>query len=237
MKFMRLHRSLCVCLLSAAVFAAPLCLAQSQDQRPEQKKEEKKAENDKKPETAKSEKKTPSLAELSRQAKSRPKDGVPVYTNAVFQQREVGRVGSSTTPPKAAAAGGATSADGTAAEGEAEGEASVEQITAEIGIARAEYINAVNQSHVLQLKMNDLRNRYLVESDGATQERFEAMLNQVTEEIAAADKAIAEQAQKLDALASRATTAGMTPGAVRDLIGKLPSAKKIIDDDSDGEQR
>lgn len=90
--------------------------------------------------------------------------------------------------------------------------------------ARANLQTAVNQVLVLELRVNNLRNSFLNESDGSTRAMYEAQLAEARDEIAAARQREETARAVLSSLVSEATAAGLPPGDVRELTGEIPSS-------------
>ena len=80
----------------------------------------------------------------------------------------------------------------------------------------------MNRGLVLELKMNDLKNAWLREDDGATQGRIQQLLQETLQEIESNRQDVQVARQALQALQSEAQQEGLLPGTIRELVGKLP---------------
>lgn len=168
-----------------------------------------------------------SLAELARLEKARRDALVQesrVITNADLAKMTRARIITSSTVKLSLSTG-----EGNAGEGEGSG--APDQATeagpnweALFAEARANLQTAVNQVLVLELRVNNLRNSYLNEADGATRAMYEEQLAQAREEISAASQREETARAALASLASEATAAGVPPGDVRRLVGENPSS-------------
>ncbi len=174
--------------------------------------------------------KEPSLAELARRERARRASlkKVPVITNATLRNVR-GLISTSTAPPSAST--GEESAEGQAGtDAEAEAE-DADQVTAEwkgrIGDARRKVEQAVNNSNVLQLKMNDLRNDYFRADDGTTQTRIQQQLQETIQEIELSRQEVQAARDALQSIQSQARQAGLQPGDIRDAVGELPEPQSI----------
>lgn len=168
-----------------------------------------------------------SLAELARLEKARRDALVQesrVITNADLAKMTRARIITSSTVKL-----NLSTEEGNAGEGEGSG--APDQATeagpnweALFAEARANLQTAVNQVLVLELRVNNLRNSYLNEADGATRAMYEEQLAQAREEISAASQREETARAALASLASEATAAGVPPGDVRRLVGENPSS-------------
>lgn len=162
------------------------------------------------------------LARRERERRARNNKEVRVITNATLKQIKGGRISVAEAPPPPEG-----SAEG---EGEAQAEAEKDMAAwrAEFEESRLNVKNAVNRSLVLQLKMNDLRNSYLREDDGATQARIQQQLQETLQQIEE-NKAETEKArQELQKLQNEAKGSGLPPGTIRELTGDLPQEESIV---------
>lgn len=182
------------------------------------------------------------LARQTRQQRDEVASGqtVTVYTNATLKQPDRGRVGQSVAPPPPPAEEGAEM--GGAAEGEAAQaktpEEEIEAIAQELTAKRAEYVAAVNEFQVLQLSMNDMRDRYLQEADVSAQEKFEADLVMTMERLRSSEQRIASLKAEITELQAKARAAGMEGARLRRLVGRLPEPSRIVQyppDEADSE--
>lgn len=186
---------------------------------------------------AQEEKGEQSLAELAKKEKERrAQDGqeTRLITNSDLSKMGSARVVTSRAG-RATAARGVGGETKPAAEEDAEDETDTDQIkgleywqNAFLG-ARADLQIVVNNSLVTQLRLNNLRNSFLSESDGARQQQLDA-------EIAAAYQALTqlredevEVRKEIERLEVEAAKDGLLPGEIRKLVGKLPESKTIVD--------
>jgi hypothetical protein len=95
--------------------------------------------------------------------------------------------------------------------------------------ARTNLHNAVNRRMVLELRMNNLRNAYLQQADGATRERIEAEMAETFREVGQAREDERGALQAIRDLESQGARAGLTPGQIRDLVGELPESRSIVE--------
>lgn len=98
--------------------------------------------------------------------------------------------------------------------------------------ATLEYRMAVNKGQVLQLKMNNLRNAYFSEQDGATQERLHEELDRTFRELSSTEAEIESARQEVENLEREAIRSGIAVGDVRGMKGELPTYEKIITPES-----
>lgn len=206
--------------------------SQQNPQQEQEKKEEKKQEGQQASSQQSASK--PSLVEIAkrtREQRDKTERPVLIYTNAVIEKSEGGRVGKTQAPPPPA---DPQAGEGEAAEGQEEGgqedpEAVLNQLRTDIQSARLNYVTAVNQHQVVQLSINELRNRYLRESNVAAQQKWQADLAAKAQELSELERSIQSARAALDELRSQARSAGMEPGELRNLMGELPEPKRIVD--------
>lgn len=214
-------------LLGVLLVASPALYAARQEQTEEPEKQT--AERTE-------QKKTPSLVDLARQERERREENtgpVRVIRNEDLQMMRGGRV-STGIPPKPAAGPSEeeTSEGEPAAEEEPivkEGPEDVQFWTNAFQEAKTALETAINQRMVLELRMNNLRNAYLNTDDGTTREKIQSELPQVYQALGQArenEKAAREAIRQLERQAGRV---GLTPGQIRDLVGKLPESKSIYE--------
>ena len=223
-------------LILALLFVSPaLGAAQDQDQKPENKKTE--VEEKTQPQNPPAQTSLVDLARKTRQERQKVRTGqaVTVYTNATLKQPDRGKVGKMVAPPPSAESGDES---GQAAGGEEAltPEEEIDAVAEEITAKRAEYVTAVNSFQVLQLSMNDMRDRYLQEADVSAQEKFQADLVQTMENLRASEQAISSLKAELTELRARARSLGIEPARLRRLIGRLPEPTRIAlnpQDDTD----
>lgn len=218
-------------ILGIFLLVTPLVYAQQgqSDKPPNQKEETEKTE--------KTQKKEPSLVDLARQQReSRAENTQPVRVISNKDLRSMGGARVSTgIPPKPAAKPGGEEA---ASEGEVSTEA--ESITKEgpediqfwqqtFQEAKASLETAINQRMVLELRMNNLRNAYLNTDDGTTREKVQGELAQTYQALGQAREDETAARQAIQQLERQAARVGLTPGQIRDLVGKLPESKSIYE--------
>ncbi len=165
----------------------------------------------------------PSLFELASRERERRAGlkKVPIITNADL--KKMGGLISTAQGPAPATSGEAGEGAG---EGEGEGEGADSSAGEDLSALRAQFTearldvkNAMTQSNVLQLKMNDLRNAYFAETDGAAQGRLQQELEQTLQGIEASKQLVQQAQQALQQLQQQAAQAGLPPGEVRELSG------------------
>ncbi|MEE8585632.1 MAG: hypothetical protein V3T83_12360 [Acidobacteriota bacterium] len=221
-------------LILALLFVSPaLGAVQDQGKKPEDKKTE--AEEKSPPQDPPAQSSLVDLARKTRQESQEAKAGqaVAVYTNATLKQPDRSKVGTMVAPPPPSAESGGES--GPAAQGEEAltPEEEIDAVAEEITAKRIEYVTAVNAFQVLQLSMNDLRDRYLQEADVSAQEKFQADLVQTMENMMASEQAISSLKAELTELRARARSLGMEPARLRRLIGRLPEPRRIVQNPQD----
>lgn len=216
---------------------APLSVFEepSQQQAPEKKAQEKKdpKKSDQAQQSARQPKPKPSLVELAqrtREERQKTEKPVLIYTNSVIKQTQGGLVGKTQAPPPPPSEGEEAEgqAEDEAAEGEQDPEAELRQLRSDLQAARLDYVTAVNQHQVLQLSINETRNRYLRESNVAAQQKWQSDLAQQAQELSQLERTIQSARAKIDELSRQASQAGMQPGELRDLVGQLPEPKRIV---------
>ncbi len=185
--------------------------------------------------------KSPSLAELAKAAKDRRQHSnktVRTITNADLSGLKA-NVTTSTAPTPAAPA---SDEDQAAAEPDAAGpdgdELSPEELKKwkeAFDEARVNLSNAVSEGLVLQLRMNNLRNAYLRQSDGTTQERVQAQLRQTMQAIETNRQAQREARAAIDQLQRDARAAGLSQAKIRELTGTLPAPPPEILSETTGD--
>lgn len=218
-------------LIAALLFTFPLLAAgQEQEKKPEEPRSE--AQQQAQPQGSEEQSSLVDLARKTRQERQEVKadQAVLVYTNSSLKQPDRGKVGQMAAPPPPRSEEGQVSGQGEegAAEEAQTPEEIIDALAEEISTKRAEYVAAVNEFQVLQLSMNDMRDRYLQEADVSTQERFEADLVQTMERLRASEQTIASLKAELTALQAKARSAGMEPARLRRLIGDLPEASRVV---------
>ncbi len=212
-------------LATVLVLTIPSLFGAWQEKPPEEKAKERQVQ-----ETPESPAAQPSLAELARKTKkdrAGQESGATVYTNASYRNSAPGRVSTSrgfpasSTSQSAPGAGAATPAE----------EIDLTQLQASISEAKMAYMTAVNQNQVLQLRMNDLNNRFYSEADPPTQGFLEASLNKAFQELSDSEKTASAARKVIEDLESLARGAGVEPGVLKGMVGDLPEIKRIVDDD------
>lgn len=188
---------------------------------------------------AQDQQKPPSLAELAkrtRQKRQQSQGQTRVITNADLQSLRAnvttGSKPAAPEPSDAEAAEGAsegTDTEGlpTAPPGELT-EEDLEQWRAAFNEARTNLQNAVSEGLVLQLRMNNLRNSYLRQADGSTQERIQAQLSQTLEAIEQNRQQQETARRAIERLQQDARQAGLTPVQITELTGQLPEPNPEI---------
>lgn len=171
------------------------------------------------------EKKTPSLAELARQSRQRSleaKTPARRFTNADLARLQGANVSTSSGPAPVTAESPDESVEG----GESESGLSPEELEKwrkAFEEARLELQKAVNEGLVLQLRMNNLRNAFLRQSDGATQQRVQAQLQETFDRIEANKREQRQARDEIAKLQREARAAGLSRDTVEQLTGQLPS--------------
>ena len=163
----------------------------------------------------------PSLFELANRERERRAGlkEVPIITNADLKKMR-GLISTAQAPAAAASEeAGEGAGEGAGAGADPSPEENLSDLTAQFAEARLDVKNAETQSNVLQLKMNDLRNAYFAETDGATQARLQQELEQNLQDIEASKQQVQQAQQALQQLQQQAAQAGLPPGEVRKLSG------------------
>ena len=127
----------------------------------------------------------PSLAELARRERERrakQTETAQVITNATIKGMR-GLVSTSGAPPAAEAPAEAAEAAEETGESASTPEVNSEEWSGKFDEARLNLKNAVNRSMVVQLKMNDLRNSYFRENDGAKKGQIQRDLQDTQKEM------------------------------------------------------
>lgn len=182
-----------------------------------------------------------SLAELARKTReSRSKErNVKAYTNANYRKGGGGFIGGGSSRSRATGAAGKGGEKGAEDKAKPSKDAQSEEaqklgeVKRQIDTAKLSYLTLVNTSQVLQLRMNDLRNRFLNQSDGATQERLNAALSTTLQELKSNTIEIRESRKALDRIVNEARAEGFEKDVLKSMVGDLPEPKKIVDDDFD----
>lgn len=86
-----------------------------------------------------------------------------------------------------------------------------------------------NASLVLELRINNMRNGYFREQDGVRREAIYAEIAKTAEELGKSREEENEARDAVLKLQRDAQKAGLTPGEVRELTGKLPERKSFIE--------
>lgn len=168
----------------------------------------------------------PSLLELARKERERRAQTkkVPVITNATLRDMK-GRVSTSEALEPA------TESEPEAVEQEEPEESPEKDMAswrADFGEARLFYSNAVNRSMVLELKINDLRNSYFREDDGATQGLIQQQIQEADQQLQSARQETQTAREEVQRLQNEARDAGLDPGTVRDLTGELQEPASVL---------
>ncbi len=149
-----------------------------------------------------------SLVEAARRERERRASitvEVKILTNRDVEEME-GLVSTATTPEPAAEAG---------EEGEAE-ESSWEVLFDE---ARLDLQTAENRVQVLQLQMVYLRDQWLRQSDGVTQQKIQVQLQETQKGLELSRQEVEAAGAAYQELQKKAERAGLLPGELRDLMG------------------
>lgn len=174
--------------------------------------------------------KSPSLADLARAARERRQHSdksVRTITNADLSGLKA-NVTTSTAPSPAAEPDAEVQAAGepdAAADSGADDGLSPEELQKwkeAFDEARLNLRNAVSEGLVLQLRMNNLRNAFLRQSDGATQERIQGQLQETLDQMGRNRKAQDDARAAINRLQSDARAAGLSQAKIRELTGTLP---------------
>ncbi len=214
--------------LILALLFVTLSLGTLQGQEKPPPDHKKKAEEKSRPQDPQVQSSLAELARKTRQERQEVRRGqtVTTYTNATLKQPDRGKVGKMAAPPPPSA----QDEPGPTAEGEQAltPEQEIDALAQEITAKRAEYVTAVNAFQVLQLSMNNLRDRYLQEADASAQEKFEADLTRTMEDLKTNEQTIKSLKAELTELQAKARSLGMEPSRLRRLIGRLPEPARII---------
>lgn len=177
-------------------------------------------------EKAEEQEKKVSLAQLARKEKERRANTkkVPVITNADLRSLK-GLISVAEPPP---APPGEQTKEGQTEEEVESSEPDLGEWGAKFNEARLNIKNSVSRSSVLQLKMNDLRNQFFSEDDGATQSRIQEQLQATLQELETNKQEIQTARQALQQLEREASQAGIPPESVRQMVGELPKEESIV---------
>ncbi len=88
---------------------------------------------------------------------------------------------------------------------------------------------AANASLVMELRINNVRNAYFVEEDGVRRQAIHAEIAKSVEQLIQSREEEKEAREAVAELRRDAAKAGLAPGEIRELTGKLPEHKSIID--------
>lgn len=184
----------------------------------------------------------PSLADLakaSRQHRQSTDKPVRTITNADLSKLKA-NVTTSTAPAAVAPSSDEETVgetDAAASEGASE-ELSPEELQRwkeAFAEARTDLRNAVSEGIVLQLRMNNLRNAFLRQSDGTTQERIQGQLQATLDLIESNKKAQSDARAAISRLQGEARDAGLSQALIRELTGTLPEPPPEILSESTGD--
>ncbi len=180
------------------------------------------------------EKQQPSLAELAKAARERKQKaagGTRVITNSDLKSMRA-NVSTGTIPTPATSDTEDVSEEaGEGTEGEealpsaAPGELTEEDLARwreAFGEARENLQNAVSENLVLQLRMNNLRNAYLRQADGSTQERIQAQLEETVQALEQNKQEQENARRAISRLQTDARQSGLTNQQIDELTGQLP---------------
>ena len=175
--------------------------------------------------------KQPSLVELVRLDKARKKGPKKrAITNADLRRFRKARVTTGDAPPPTLSPAKESSEaelEGTQSESESEAKKDIEFWKSALREAQLDVTNVINRGRVLQLKMNHLRNAFLIEDDGSTQALLQGQLSQTLQEINQ-NKLETEEVQKtLAAIEREARIAGVPLRVIQDLTSSDPQATEI----------
>jgi len=167
-----------------------------------------------------------SLAEFARKERTRRSIiGQPdrVITNANINQVK-GLISTSTVPPSSGEMGdGMGEGEGDNAEGsEEEGDSDLEKWQGAFADGVRQLENAINLGLVLELRMVDLNNSYFT-ATGPAKGKIQQQLQETREEIQANQGQVRAARQTLEDLENDAAMDGVPPGAIREMIGDLPT--------------
>lgn len=186
---------------------------------------------------AQSAQETPSLAELAKREQERraqQETEVRVITNADLKQFRSARVVTTATQPTKSQTDAVQEVDPDQAAADEKDEAA--KVLAEwrqrFQEARGRLEMAVNQVLVLQLKMNELRNGYLSEPDGARREQINALIASTFDEVQRQKEEETAARKAILSLQQEALQAGLLAGEVREMTGMLPVSSSITELDS-----
>ncbi len=103
-----------------------------------------------------------------------------------------------------------------------EAEALLDEIRNDLRTARQSVETASNSYMVMELRINNLRNRLYQEADPARQQMLQKELDQAVTDISEVRAAEAEARRHLDLLRVEARQAGLLPGEIDDIVGTVP---------------
>ena len=120
--------------------------------------------------------------------------------------------------------------EGSAAAGENEPETSaqdekeayLDEVRDALMTARQNVETASNSYMVLELRINNIRNRLYQEADPSRQQMLQKELNQSVTDISSVREVEAESRRQLDLLKIEARRAGLLPGEIDDIVGTIP---------------
>ncbi|MFQ5741653.1 MAG: hypothetical protein ACE5JX_21860 [Acidobacteriota bacterium] len=175
-------------------------------------------------------KQEPSLVELARQARQKQaklEKQPPVLTNADLRRLQGAKVTTGTAPPPPTPAMAEAARAGAPASGDLSGQ-DLEQFRAGLAEAGLNLKNTLNQGLVLQLRMNNLQNAYLSESDGSTRQHFQAQLQQTLQQISQNKRSQTQARKVLEAMQKNARASGLPLRMIKKLTGKIPKMEDIL---------
>jgi len=106
-----------------------------------------------------------------------------------------------------------------------EKEARLDEFRNTLAEARQEVETLSNSYMVLELRINSLRNRLYQEADPQRQQMLQKELDAATTDIGRIRTEESEARSNLNRLMSEARRAGMLPGEVNEIVGKIPETK------------
>lgn len=103
-----------------------------------------------------------------------------------------------------------------------EAEALLDEIRDALLTARQSVETASNSYMVMELRINNLRNRLYMEADPARQQMLQKELDQAVTDMSGIRADEAESRRNLDLLMVQARRAGLLPGEIDDIVGTVP---------------
>ncbi len=172
-------------------------------------------------------KKQPSLADLARQSRQRTANAekpARSFTNADLARLKGANVSTSSSPatePQAKPDEATGEPDDAKPEGLSPEE--LEKWKKAFDEARVNLQNTVNEALVLQLRMNNLRNAFLRQSDGVTQQRVQSQLQETFDQIEKNQRDRRDARAAVEKLQREARDAGLSRSQIEEFTGQLPA--------------